>query len=252
MWLCTRIRVGRSCSALKVWKRPRHRSEVVGVGDRRHVPAVGDEARRHVLGEGDVGVPLDGHPVGVVDPAQLGEGEVPCQRGRLRGDALHHATVSRQGVDVEVEEGHAVAVVALGQPSAGDRHAHRGRHALAQRPGRGLDPAGPAVLGMPRAVRAELAEGLEVLERDGRPAAAPRSRGRPPAPCSGAAGTTTASRRGPRTARSGPGWARSGRRGRSAGTAATRCRQPARCPWGSRGDPSSPFALRPCTGPGWC
>ena len=73
MWLWTTIRVGRSCSALNDVQRPGHRVEVVGVGHGRDVPAVGDEPGRHVLGEGDVGMPFDRHPVGVVDPAQVGQ-----------------------------------------------------------------------------------------------------------------------------------------------------------------------------------
>ena len=142
------------------------RPEVVGVGDRGDVPAVGDKAGGHVLGERDVGVALDGHPVGVVDPAQVGQAQVAGQRGRLRGDALHHAAVAGQGVDVEVEERVLVPVVALGQPRARDGHPDGGRHPLAQRPGGGLDPARPAVLGMARAVRIELAEPLQVVEGD--------------------------------------------------------------------------------------
>jgi len=39
------------------------RVEVVGVGDGGDIPAVGEEAGGHVLGEGDAGVPLDGDPV---------------------------------------------------------------------------------------------------------------------------------------------------------------------------------------------
>ena len=88
--------------------------------------------------------------------------------GRLRGDALHHAAVARLRVHVEVEEREAVAVVARAEPLARDRHADRGRDALAERTGGGLDAARPAVLGMARALRAELPEPLQILERDGR------------------------------------------------------------------------------------
>src|SRR5207248_10658209 len=45
---------------------PAEHAEVVGIADARDVPAVGDEARRHVLAEGNVGVALDADVV-VVD-----------------------------------------------------------------------------------------------------------------------------------------------------------------------------------------
>jgi hypothetical protein len=61
-----------------------HRCQVVDIGDGGDVPAVGDEAGCDVLGERDVGVPLDRDPVGVVDPAQVGQLQVPSQRRGLR------------------------------------------------------------------------------------------------------------------------------------------------------------------------
>ena len=252
MWLCTTTRVGRSCFGPEGVEGPRDRLGVVGVRDRGDVPAVGDEACRHVLGERDAGVALDRHPVRVVDPAQVRQPQVARQGGGLGRDALHHAAVPGQGVDVEVEQRHVIPVVAPGQPAAGDRHAHRGRHPLAQRPGGGLDAAGPAVLGMARAAGAELAEGLQVLQRDRGPVEHLVVGVHRLDAGSGAAATTAARRRGPRTARTGPGSARSGRRGRSGGSAATACTRPGRRPSGCRGGRSSPAGSRPCTAPGWC
>ena len=130
---------------------PLHLLEVVGVGDRRHVPAVGGEPRRDVLGEREVGVALDRHPVRVVDPAEVREPLMAGEGRGLRRDALHHAAVPGLGVDVEVEEGEAVAVVARAEPLAGDRHPDRRRDALAERAGGRLDAARPAVLGVARA-----------------------------------------------------------------------------------------------------
>ena len=57
--------------------------QVVGVADARDVPAVADEARGHVLAEGQVRVAFDGDVVVVVDPAQVGELQVPGERGGL-------------------------------------------------------------------------------------------------------------------------------------------------------------------------
>src|SRR2546430_8977162 len=57
------------------------------------------------------------------------------------------------------------------QPALRHRHAHAVAAALAQRPGRGLDAGGVAVFGMTGAAAAELPERLDVVERDGGPAA---------------------------------------------------------------------------------
>ena len=138
--------------------------EVVRVRDCLDVPAVCDEAARHVLGEREIGMPFDRDPVRVVDPAEVREALVRGERCRLRGDALHHAAVARLGVDVEVEQREAVAVVTRSEPLACDCHPDRGGDALAQRARGRLDAARPAVLGVARALRAELPEPLEVVE----------------------------------------------------------------------------------------
>ena len=88
-------------------------------------------------------------------------------RGGFVGDPLHQAAVAGDRVDVEVEEFEVRPVVAGALPLAGDRHADRGGDALAERAGRRLDPGGPAVLGVARGARVELAEALDVLQRDG-------------------------------------------------------------------------------------
>ena len=146
-----RSSVGRSCSASKSWNARSTCVEVVRVGDGRHVPAVGDEPRGDVLGERDVRVALDRHPVRVVDPAEVREPLVRGERRRLGRDSLHHAAVPGLRVDVEVEERVPVAVVARAEPLARDGHADRRRGARPERARRRLDAARPAVLGMARA-----------------------------------------------------------------------------------------------------
>ena len=84
MWLCTSISVGRSCSDRNECSARATRFEVVHVRDGGDVPAVADEAGRDVLSERDVGVALDRHPVGVVDPAQVGQLQMAGERGGLR------------------------------------------------------------------------------------------------------------------------------------------------------------------------
>ena len=147
-------------------ERAREHRAVVGVADAGDVPAVADEARRDVVGEREARGALDRDPVVVVDPAEVLEPEVAGQRGRLGRDALHHVAVAAQRVDVVVEELVAGAVEVRRLPLGGDRHPDRGGDALAERPRGGLDARRPAVLRMPGAARVDLAEALDVLERD--------------------------------------------------------------------------------------
>jgi hypothetical protein len=141
------------------------RAEVVGVLDADDVPAVGLEPLANVLAERELRRALDGDLVVVVDPAEVRELQVPGQRGGLAGDALHHAAIARERVDVIVEELEAGAVVGLGEPALGDCHADAGRNALAKRASGGLNAGGPAVLGMAGAGAVELAEALDRVER---------------------------------------------------------------------------------------
>jgi hypothetical protein len=55
----------------------------------------------------------------VVDPAQIVEGEMAGERGRLRTDAFHQAAIAADGIDVIVEEIETWLVVTAGEPFAG-------------------------------------------------------------------------------------------------------------------------------------
>ena len=141
--------------------------EIVGIAHPADVPAVGDEARGHVLAEGEVGMPLDRDLVVVVDPDEIVELEVAGEGGRFVGDALHHAAVAGEGVDAMREQLEARLVVARGQPLRCDGHAHAGRDALTERPRGRLDARGPAVLRMAGAAAVELPEAFDVVEGHG-------------------------------------------------------------------------------------
>ena len=151
---------------LEFVKSPGEQLEVVGVAYPGDVPPVAHEAGGDVVRIGDLGTPVDRDVVVVVDPAEVVEPLVPGERGGLAGDTLHEVAVAGEGVDVEVEELEAGVVEARRQPLRGDRHPDAGRDPLAERAGGGLDPGGQPVLGMPRALRAELAEALDVVETD--------------------------------------------------------------------------------------
>ena len=143
------------------------RGQVVGVGDVLHRPAVAGEPGRHVLGERQAGGALDGDLVVVVDPAQIGQLQVPGQRGGLGADALHQAAVAAQRVDVVVEQLVAGPVERGGLPQPGDGHADAGGDPGAQRAGGALHAGGPAVLGVAGALGVQLPEPAQVLQRDG-------------------------------------------------------------------------------------
>jgi len=131
------------------------------------LPAVGGVTGDDVLGEGDVGVVLDGDRVVVPEDDEVAELLGARQRGRLRGDALLDVTVGGDDVDVVVERGLAGRGLRVEQAAlAAGRHRHTdgGRQALTQRAGGDLDTGGVADFRVPRGERAPRTQCLEVVE----------------------------------------------------------------------------------------
>ena len=153
------ISVGTSSVRWNDLDRLRQRSRVVGVADALHVPAIGQEARRDVVAEGEIGVALDGDAVAVVDPAEIAE--------HLRWPASEAASLEtpsimspspQNAIDVVVEQREIRPVEMLGQPARRHRHADAVAAALAERPGRRLDAGGQVIFRMAGAFAAELRE----------------------------------------------------------------------------------------------
>src|SRR6185437_5456899 len=92
--------------------------------------------------------------------------EVPGDRRRLRGDALHQVAVRADRVDAVVDDLVVRSVVALGEEALGDRHSDAVREALPERAGRRLDPGGEEVLRVAGRDRLPLTEALQLLERE--------------------------------------------------------------------------------------
>src|SRR5262249_53255398 len=113
------------------------------------------------------GVAFDGDFVVVVDPAQIVEPEVSSQRCSFAGNALHHAPIAAERVDVVVEDVEIRAIEIAGSPSPCNGHADASGDSLAQRTRRGFDAGGPAVFGMAGAFAFELTKTLDVVQRDG-------------------------------------------------------------------------------------
>src|SRR6185312_1168525 len=80
---------------------------------------------------------------------------------------FHHVAIAAEGVDVIGENRKSWPVEVLLQPSRRNGHADAVAAALAQWTGGDLHTRGVAVFGMAGACTAELAEILDVLERDG-------------------------------------------------------------------------------------
>ena len=130
------------------------------------VPAVGLVARADVLGERQRRVALDRDVVVVVEADQPAEAEVAGDRRRLRRDPLLEVAVGDDEVRVAVDRGVLAAVEARGQHALAERHPDGGRDPLPERPRGRLDARHVAVLGVARAGRVELAEALDLVERD--------------------------------------------------------------------------------------
>ena len=159
------------CRFLEVIERFPQQIQVIRIGYPFDVPSVSKKASRNIFGECQTGMTLDGDVVVVVDPTQIGESQVPGQRGGLSADALHHATVSRQGIDIVVKERKVRLVVAHRKPVACQRHAHARCHPLTERSRRRFDPGGPAIFGMSRTSALQLPKILQVsrAEQKARP-----------------------------------------------------------------------------------
>src|SRR5206468_11994974 len=138
--------------------------DVVGVSHPQDVPSVTQEAGRNVFRERDARVPLDGDVIVVVDPAEVIQAQVTRQGRGLGGDALHHAAVAANRIDMVVENIEARPVVALGEPLLTDGHAHAGSHSLPERTAGSLDAGNPVILRVPRGLAIRLTEMPDVGE----------------------------------------------------------------------------------------
>src|SRR5262249_25024984 len=142
--------------------------EIIGVADARDVPPEPDEARGHIIAVRQRRVALDGYVIVVVDPTEVVELEVSCQRGGLAGDPFHHAAVAAQSVYVVVEQIEPRTIEVAGQPALGDGHADARRQPLSERARRRFHAGGPTVFRMAGASAVKLPKAFDILQRDRR------------------------------------------------------------------------------------
>jgi hypothetical protein len=142
------------------------RLRIVAVDAGDHPPAIGFEALPRIVGEPARDLAVDRDAVVVVDGDQLAKAERAGERAGLVRDPLHQAAVADEDV------GHVVDDLVPGPVEFGGEHAFRDRHAdgvgqpLPERAGRRFDAGSVANLGVARSPRAELAELLQVVERE--------------------------------------------------------------------------------------
>ena len=127
-----------------------------------HMPAARHIARRNILARRQIHRPVDGDLVIVPQHVQPPEPKMPGQPDRLVVDPFHQAPVASDHPGPMIDQ--IVAEHGVQMP-LGDRHAHRHRKALPQRPGGALDPRQLEILRMPGARATQLAEALDVLDR---------------------------------------------------------------------------------------
>src|SRR5690606_9933391 len=138
---------------------------VVAVDVADHAPAVGLEARGRVVGEPALDLAVDRDVVVVPEGDQLAQAPGAGERGGLVRDALHQAAVAHEHPGTVVDDGELGTVEALREQLLCQREAHGVGEALAERAGRGLHARGHEVLGVAGGLRFELAEALDLLDR---------------------------------------------------------------------------------------
>jgi hypothetical protein len=113
--------------------------DVVGIADAQDVPSIRQEPGRDVLRESYTRVPLDGDVIVVVDPAKVIEPKMARQGRCFRSDALHHASISANGINIVIENLKTGPVVVVGEPFFRDAHPDARGHSLAKWAGRGFN-----------------------------------------------------------------------------------------------------------------
>ena len=138
---------------------------VVTVDVANHLPAIGLEAARRIVGEPVAHLAVDGDAVVIIEDNQLAQTERTGQRAGFVGDPFHETAVADETPGVVIDQRGVVVIEAIGERRFRQRHANGIRKALAERAGRGLDPRGHEILGVARRLRMQLTKRLDVVER---------------------------------------------------------------------------------------
>ena len=142
-----------------------HSGYVVPVHGTQHIPAIGLEARRRVIGKPGGDLPINADAVVVVERNQLVQPPRARQRARLVADAFHQAAVAQKHIGVVTHNFMPGAVELSRQQLFRQRHAHGVGQPLTERPGRRLHAGRHPHLGVPRRLAPHLAEAPDFLHR---------------------------------------------------------------------------------------
>ena len=123
---------------------------VVAIDGGNHLPAVGLETLRGVIGEPALNLAIDGDAVVVVEEHQFAEAEGASEGCHFVGDAFHEAAVAEERVGVVVNNLVTWAVELRSQGLFGNGETNGVGDPLPKRAGGGFNARRIAILGMPR------------------------------------------------------------------------------------------------------
>ena len=141
-------------------KRRRHLLGIMAV-DLTHRPVVGGDTLHDVVGDGERGVAVDRNIVLVVQNRELRQTQMTGEAERLVADALHQVAVRADDPGAVIDQRFAEP---RREDALGERHADRGRQALAERACRGLDRRVLAKFGMAGGGGVQLPKRLQLID----------------------------------------------------------------------------------------
>ncbi len=107
-----------------------------------NVPAISLEALGYILGEGNIGFPLDRYIIVIVKIDNLAQAQRASQRRSLRGNAFLYIAIGDDGIGIVIDYLVSRPIVILCQPSLSYSHAYTVGESLSQRPCRRLNTWG--------------------------------------------------------------------------------------------------------------
>src|SRR5450830_787131 len=130
-----------------------------------HLPVVGFETLRGVVGEPAFDFAVDGDAVVVIEGDQLAQVQGTGQGSDFVGNAFHHAAITEEHIGVVVDDVVAGTVELRRQDFFRQGEAHGVGQALAERTGGGFHARGVAVFRVTWSAAVQLTEVLQVVDR---------------------------------------------------------------------------------------
>ena len=138
---------------------------IVAVDVADHLPVVGFEALGRVVGEPAFDFTVDGDAVVIVEGDQLAQAQGAGQGRDFMGNAFHHAAIAQEHIGLVIDDVVAGTVELRRQDFFRQGETHGIGQALAQRAGGGFHTRGVAEFRVARGTAVQLAEVLQVVDR---------------------------------------------------------------------------------------